>query len=80
MYRKNKHKKQKNKKTKKETAFFCVLKKLKWISAMTGKQTNKNNYHIQSQNGYHPKHGCSYLCEEGKICERTACLNDHGAQ
>jgi hypothetical protein len=35
---------------------------------MTGKQTNKNNNHIHSQNGYHPKrhpkHECSYLCEE----------------
>ena len=40
MYRK----KNKNKKTEKATAFFCVLcfqKKLKWISAMTCKQTNK---------------------------------------
>jgi hypothetical protein len=31
---------------------------------MTGKQTNKNNNHIHSQNGYHPKrhpkHECSY--------------------
>ena len=42
---------------------------------MTGKQTNKNNNHIHSQNGYHPKrhpkHECSCLCEEAGIPKRS---------
>ena len=71
-----------HKKTEKATAFFCVFvllkKKLKWISAMTGKQTNKNNLPHTFSKWLSPeaslvKHECSYLCEEAGIPKRAEC-------